>query len=84
MMRRVIDSFAATHTIVRTSESPSVAYMRSITGTHAAASGRAGSNTIARLNTVAQSSSVRVTPVMLVSSSAGSGFCATAQKLVAS
>src|SRR5947208_2053835 len=35
--------------------------MRSITGTHAAASGRAGNSTIARLKTVAQSSSVRVT-----------------------
>src|SRR5690348_10894456 len=52
--------------------------MRSITGTHAAASGRAGSNTIARLNTVAQSSSVRVTPRVLVSCNVGSGFCATA------
>jgi hypothetical protein len=49
-----------------------------MTGTHAAASGRAGSNTIARLKIVAQSSIVRVTPVMLVSSSEGSGFCATA------
>ena len=62
-VRRLIVAVEGTHTIVRTSLSPNVAKMRSMTGTNEDASGRDGSITIARLNTVAQSSSVRVTPL---------------------
>ena len=62
-MRLVIVGVDGTHTIVFTSLSPNVAKMRSTTGTNAAPSGRSGNTIKAMLKTVAQSSSVRVTPL---------------------
>ena len=79
-MRRASSAGPATTNAQLQSASPNVAKIRRATGTYAAASVRAGSTTRQSWNIVDQSSSVRVTPALVVSLSAGSGFFATAQE----
>src|SRR5438874_528542 len=72
-----MNSLPTTQNAVRQSASPSTWKMRFAIGMNTAASGRGGRMTRHRWNIVDQSSSVRVTPLVLVSFRFGSGFFAT-------
>jgi hypothetical protein len=76
-----MNSSPTTQYKVRQSASPSTWKIRRAIGTNIPASGRGGSTTRQSWKRVAQSSSVRVTPLLLVSLVFGSGDFATSDLL---